>query len=824
MDFIPNEIFKDLMIDLVGKYKGPPIAPSDVQDLPLSEAEQNRTDSPDEELYACEPDLQIDYSSLSTQDDSHKSDSPTDCNNQSSTNQSQSQSSGFTKDSISPEHLKCDEYVSPNKSPEQIYNNKEPSHLNSRKETSSLKHTDHGRSGSPSKSKKQDSNNRSVSSSMNQRKNASSLKHASHRQSRTPVECKGQTSDSRSGLRGRDYKKDNHSSGHSKHRQSRSPTEIKKEAPSSRSETRSSRGSHKEDHASHSSEKKKNVISDNKKGVGSVSKGEAALGNKIEDKIRPEKGDNNFQTLKDKINDPNFLVICGEQLIKWVELAKEHDVKSDLVRSNLYTETFRNLITAFKCRPTSEHHKHFFSKVGEDLCHPAFQRPSLDSELLAMFHKGNNSEAREFLKKIYPLDKDLEKIQYLIMKATIPLFLICNAYEVGSNATSPKPDLRTTVLPCRLSLVLLGQIFCLISSLRQERVLEALGVHGKPPQPSQFPNLDSGCLFGKDYMAKLDLFMKKSLLPRKDENTLQANSKDVDPQVDAKTQVSIEKLARFVAEMGLGMEAFNIDKLASNPNFWFLNADQSPAYKLYQTKLAEFRKLFNSSLSDTQQDTKQSLPASPQPFNTGGGSSANLSTDCFTAPLLPPPRKRRSGQNDLPVPTKKTVQDETLKVDAKTRDAAETLARFVVTMGPEMERFTMAEASKPEFWFLNHKDHPAYKFYHMKLTEFSKAKQAPSDVSSPKSPVQTDPDKTNSTSTGSQNSTGQTAEPQSALLLLAELYDSDEEDSQTEDNVSKNSRHQSSRHHKSRSRTDSASRDTRWTSSRRDSRSGIRLL
>lgn len=824
MDFIPNEIFTDLMLDLVGKYKGPPIAPSDLQDLPGPKAEQNRTDSPDEEQYACEPDAQINHPSLSTHDDSHKLASSTDRDKKAPTKQSESQSSDCTKDNISPELSKCQESASPNKTEEQTCNNKGFPRLNSRKQTSSLKHTDHGRSGNPSKIKKQTSDNRSITSSSDQKKDASSPKHVSHRRSRSPVEGKGQTPDSRSGLRGRDYTKDNHSTGHSNRRQSRSPTENKKPALSCRSESRSSRGSRKEDHASHSSEKKKNVISDNQKGEGSLSKGDAALASRIEDKIKPEKGDNIFQTLKEKMDDPNFLVICGEQLIKWVELAKEHDIKSDVVRGNLYTETFRNLITAFKCRPTSEHHKYFFSKVGEDLCHPAFQRPSLDSELLAMCQKGNNSETREFLKKINPLDKDLEKIQYLIMKATLPLFLICNAYEAGSSATSPKPDLRTTVLPCRHSLVLLGQIFCLISSLRQERVLEALGVHGKPPQPSHFPNLDSGSLFGKDYIAKLDLFMKKGLLPRKDEEAPQANSKDVAPQVDAKTQVSIEKLAQFVAEMGLGMEAFNIDKLASNPNFWFLNAEQSPAYNLYQIKLAEFRKLFTSSESGKQQDTKPSKPASPQPFQDDVGSSANLSTDCFTAPLLPPPRKRRSGQNDLPVPTKKIVQDETLKVDAKTRDAAETLARFVVTMGPEMERFTMAEASKPEFWFLNHKDHPAYKFYQMKLKEFSKAKQAPNDVSGPKTPVQTDTDKTNSPCPGSQTSTGQTAEPQSALLLLSELYDSDEEDSQSEDKVSKNSRHQSSGHHKSRSKTDSASRDTRWTSSRRDSRSGIRLL
>ncbi|XP_069073535.1 SURP and G-patch domain-containing protein 2-like [Pleurodeles waltl] len=60
-------------------------------------------------------------------------------------------------------------------------------------------------------------------------------------------------------------------------------------------------------------------------------------------------------------------------------------------------------------------------------------------------------------------------------------------------------------------------------------------------------------------------------------------------EVDAKTKETAENLARFIVQMGTGAEDFNMESLTSNPEFWFLNEEESAAFKFYETKLTEFR-------------------------------------------------------------------------------------------------------------------------------------------------------------------------------------------------------------------------------------------
>lgn len=300
------------------------------------------------------------------------------------------------------------------------------------------------------------------------------------------------------------------------------------------------------------------------------------------------------------------------------------------------------------------------------------------------------------------------------------------------------------------------------------------------------------------------------------------NEQEPSHTVDENIKNSVEKLARFVVEMGLGMDAFHADKLANNPNFSFLKAGRTTAYEFLKEKLFEFRKSFGSSAQIKQQDSKpkEPIPESPQVVQKSSDSAATTTTtttttttDCFTPPMLPPLRKRKATPDAIAAPVKKISQDETLKVDAKTRDAAEKLARFVVRMGPEMERFTKAEAANPQFWFLNQKDHPAYEFYQMKLAEFSKVKLA-GELSSSKTSA---PSKSSSEP---QSPTDQAAEPRSALLLLSEIYDSDEEDSQSKDGESQNGKKRGRCHRKSR--TKRISSDTKRTSIKHDPRVGIR--
>lgn len=251
--------------------------------------------------------------------------------------------------------------------------------------------------------------------------------------------------------------------------------------------------------------------------------------------------------------------------------------------------------------------------------------------------------------------------------------------------------------------------------------------------------------------------------------------------VDARTKASIEKLARFVVELGLGMDTFNAEKLSNNPNFSFLKEGRTAAYELLKTKLFEFQQQFGSSDLTRQQDSKSKelIQESPKPLQKISGSATTAQSDCFTAPMAPPQRKRKAESEVHAAPTKKIPLEE--KIGPKTRDAAVTLARFIARMGPEKERFTKAEAANPKFWFLNQKHHPAYEFYQIKLAEFTKAREG-RELSSMKSQVtsKSSTEQTSKTSNSEpESSSGQAAENPSALLLLSELYDSDEEDSRS---------------------------------------------
>ncbi|KAJ1085652.1 hypothetical protein NDU88_005782 [Pleurodeles waltl] len=80
------------------------------------------------------------------------------------------------------------------------------------------------------------------------------------------------------------------------------------------------------------------------------------------------------------------------------------------------------------------------------------------------------------------------------------------------------------------------------------------------------------------------------------------------------------------------------------------------------------------------------------------------------------PQLTTSGAPEKPT----SLQPQFPELDASTKETAENLARFLVEVGPEIDGgFDLGILSEnPEFWFLNEKESPAYKFYHMKLTAF----------------------------------------------------------------------------------------------------------
>ncbi|KAJ1085650.1 hypothetical protein NDU88_005780 [Pleurodeles waltl] len=248
--------------------------------------------------------------------------------------------------------------------------------------------------------------------------------------------------------------------------------------------------------------------------------------------------------------------------------------------------------------------------------------------------------------------------------------------------------------------------------------------------------------------------------------------------VDEKTKVSIEKLARFVVELGLGMDTFNAEKLSNNPNFSFLKEGRTAAYELLKTKLFEFQQQFGSTGQMKQQDSKSKelIQEPTKPLQKSPSSSNTAQSDCFVAPMLPPLRKRKAEPGAQVAPTKKIPLEE--KIGPNTMEAAVTLARFIAKMGPEKERFTKTQATNPKFWFLNQKHHPAYEFYQMKLAEFTKAREG-CELSSLKTPVtlkSSTLETTKSSNTEPTSPLSQAAENPSALLLLSKRYDSDGKD------------------------------------------------
>ncbi|XP_063003012.1 SURP and G-patch domain-containing protein 2 isoform X2 [Elgaria multicarinata webbii] len=73
--------------------------------------------------------------------------------------------------------------------------------------------------------------------------------------------------------------------------------------------------------------------------------------------------------------------------------------------------------------------------------------------------------------------------------------------------------------------------------------------------------------------------------------SLMAQFRDVDP----KTMDTAQKLAEFVAEVGPEIEQFSIDNSADNPDLWFLQDQESAAFKFYRLKVRELCPAINFS-------------------------------------------------------------------------------------------------------------------------------------------------------------------------------------------------------------------------------------
>lgn len=482
----------------------------------------------------------------------------------------------------------------------------------------------------------------------------------------------------------------------------------------------------------------------------------------------------NVREPKIDVDDTDVFSKVGSQLIHWAEFDKvKHSSDFHQQHSALFlaeTEACAKTLASFKCSLKPEHRDFCFSMVRE-LKHPALKSPKVDNDLLNLLVNKNAVQTKnDFFELIKPFDRSMMSIQESLLKSVVPLLMACNTFELkkGFDPAELPAALENTISLCRKSLVLFGQTYSLATWLRQERILETIGLRGKVAKPSGFPNLDDSFLFGKEYMSHLKSYLENSGTPfRMKSNTNSSEKKKGDLQIKSEPEDSdvfqtIDGLLENAMDSRRSRPA---DKKTKRPPFWFLFAEKSKEYKYYQKKLAELRKVKKFTKESEMQTEKTKTPEDlatesmrairyarkalevKRKLARGLAESRrrkvkrwNIGTQTVLSASLMlklKAKQRKSGDKKSTsdsvssksrTPKTETTDAESLGVDAATKDTAEKLAQFVAQMGPEIEKFSMENSeSNPEFWFLHAKNSPAYKYYQLKITEFRRAMGIPDD-------------------------------------------------------------------------------------------------
>lgn len=409
--------------------------------------------------------------------------------------------------------------------------------------------------------------------------------------------------------------------------------------------------------------------------------------------------------IKELMTGSDVVSKLGNKIVRWSGFNKvntgEFDQKNPAYTSR-QTQTMGNTVAAFKCALRPELRYQCFLTVKAPN-HPALKKPTVDQDLFGLVvDKGLVENKKGFLDIINPLDKYLTSFQQCVLKSAHPLMLACNAYELNmkqgfSAATDLSTAYENAVALCRKSLVLFGQTYSIVASLRQEKILEHIGLQEMAPKPSDFPNMEDSALFGKKYIAQLKAWLEKSGYPMH----LQADrdSRPKEPLEDLTPDPSVKEIIDGLLEDAV--KALDDKKKAAlegdaemeereKPDLWFLFDETSQEFKYYQHKLLELQNHLQADLEAKRAQLKVAAAVSLAAKSAG--------------------------------PSKPSTDPQFEGVDAKTRQTAENLARFVFQLGSNIEDFNMDSlTSNPDFWFLSKKDSPAHQFYQMKLTEFREA-------------------------------------------------------------------------------------------------------
>ncbi|XP_069505261.1 SURP and G-patch domain-containing protein 2-like [Ambystoma mexicanum] len=387
------------------------------------------------------------------------------------------------------------------------------------------------------------------------------------------------------------------------------------------------------------------------------------------------------QSLKALMEKADALSNFESQVIRWAGFHEVNDAEftpKNSAHSTLETDTCINTLTSFRCFFKPEL-RYFCFLAVRTLNHSALKKPKIDADFFQLLmDKGAVADKFSLRKAINPLDKHLTIFQTYLLKSAHPLLLACNEHElnlkkageedaVAASSSDEGTALEKSVSLCRKGLVLLGQTFALVTSFRQEKILEAAGLLELAPKPSDYPNLDDSLLFGKEYMTRLKAWLDESghkikvksdqVVPQKDlkpeakvketldsllENAINAwkereaerekeaalkketeketneekgDAKDEEPDKEDAAEVKEEQERDSESETDADkekdseMETDQEKEPEKKPEFWFLFDEESEEFKYYQQKLAEIQKLKREAAEAKLKAEKQKLKA-----------------------------------------------------------------------------------------------------------------------------------------------------------------------------------------------------------------------
>ncbi|XP_063770611.1 SURP and G-patch domain-containing protein 2 isoform X2 [Pseudophryne corroboree] len=329
----------------------------------------------------------------------------------------------------------------------------------------------------------------------------------------------------------------------------------------------------------------------------------------------------------------------SEQILKWSKFYTK-ELGSDLLYQHtalfkVETVTCKMAVDCFKGSMTLHHRKRCFSDV-KNLSHPALKNPRVDNDLLDLLVQTKTvSVKNDFFEAIKPLDKEMIFIQQHLLKCVTPSLIACNTFEL-KNAVLTDPRqvleaLKKTIFLCRKTIVLIGQTFAMITAVRQNNILETLGISQTELTPSAYPNFTNSFLFGMEFMSQLKGWLGKSgnklTLKSRHEPTGETSAdkekalktadkekalKTADKEKALKTADKEKALKTADKEKALKTDAESqgkaadpkdiatIDQLLEHakkgdkiggekPAFWWLFDKNSNEYKYYQQKFEEYQ-------------------------------------------------------------------------------------------------------------------------------------------------------------------------------------------------------------------------------------------